>query len=192
MKNRQRTQNIRIIRLIYSILIITMIVVIYLQQIEISRNISSVVEKLEKQQEIVIKEETEVISEWQPYNTVPLEDEFQKYIYALCERYAVDFEVIAAMIKTESNFDVSAVGDNGESIGLMQIQPKWWKELADENNLNISNPKDNVHLGIIILVDALNDNDGNLDKALKQYNSGNPNTKSNTYVNKVYANMELI
>ena len=72
----------------------------------------------------------------------------------------------------------------------MQIWPHWWQDTADAYGLDIYNPADNVHLGIIILTKVLNVNDGDLNKALKQYNSGNPNSESNQYVDKVYKNYE--
>ena len=148
---------------------------------------------LEKHIEEIQNVSEQIIStSWEPYSFIPLDYNLQREIYKLCEEYEIAYDLIMAVIKTESEFVTDAVGDNGNSIGLMQIQPKWWQELAAQNNLDINVPADNVHLGIIILTNALNDNAGDLDKALKQYNSGNPNTESETYINKVYANMQLI
>ena len=103
------------------------------------------------------------------YDFIPLDKSLQIEIYNLCEEYSISYELIISVIATESNFNVSAIGDNGDAIGLMQIQPRWWQELADSEGLDVYNPTDNVELGIIILVNAIKDNEGELIKALKQY-----------------------
>lgn len=127
-------------------------------------------------------------SSFQPYASVPFDADFQEAIYKLCEKYEINFELILAVIKTESRFHTDSVGDNGASYGLMQIQPKWWQKLADERQLNIYEPIDNVEIGIILLTEFMKANEGDLNKALKQYNSGNPNNPSNAYVERVFAN----
>ena len=125
------------------------------------------------------------------YDFIPLDVDIQTQIFTLCEQYEIAYELILAVIKTESEFQW-VIGDGGRSIGYMQIQPRWWQGTADAYGLNINDPVDNVHLGIIVLLKGLNDNNGSLDKALKQYNSGNPNYPGNEYINKVYTNMEWI
>lgn len=137
---------------------------------------------------------TEVATEatFNGYDFIPLDEGLQVEIYSLCKKYEIAYELILSVIKTESNFQADVIGDNGNSIGLMQIQPKWWQGLADTYGLNIYEPIDNVHLGILILSKALNDNGGDLDKALKQYNSGNPDYAGNEYIDKVFNNYEWI
>lgn len=140
--------------------------------------------------DIVVEPTTETF--WKPYGFIPLDYELQEKIYKLCNKYEYEYDFVLAIMRTESGFDVDVVGDNGNSIGLMQIQPQWWQALADKNSLDIYNPVDNVHLGIIILNTFIEENDGDLTKALKQYNSGNPNYHSDEYVTKVFKNYELI
>ena len=123
------------------------------------------------------------------YDFIPLDKELQTHIYELCAEYDIAYGLIISVIKTESEFKW-VTGDNGQAIGYMQIWPYWWQDTADLYGLDIHNPADNVHLGIIILTNALNVNDGDLNKALKQYNSGNPNSESNHYVDKFYKNYE--
>ena len=123
------------------------------------------------------------------YDFIPLDAELQAHIYKLCAEYEIAYGLIISVIKTESDFQW-VTGDNGQAIGYMQIWPYWWQDTADKYGLDINNPADNVQLGIIILTDALDDNAGDLNKALKQYNSGNPNSESNHYVDKVYKNYE--
>ena len=126
-----------------------------------------------------------------PYDFIPLDAELQVNIYTICKEYEIAYDLILAVIKTESDFQW-VTGDNGQAVGYMQIWPYWWQGTADKYGLDINNPADNVHLGIIILTDALDDNAGDLNKALKQYNSGNPNYPGNEYIEKVFANYEWI
>ena len=125
------------------------------------------------------------------YEFIPLDADIQVQIFTLCEQYEIAYELVLAVIKTESEFQF-VTGDGGKSIGYMQIQPRWWQATADAHGLDISNPVDNVHLGIIILTKLLDLNNGSLDKALKQYNSGDPNYPGNEYISKVYANYEWL
>ena len=125
------------------------------------------------------------------YDFIPLSADMQVQIYAICEEYEISYDLIMAVIKTESEFQW-LIGDDGQAIGYMQIWPKWWQKTADAVGLNINEPLDNVHLGIIILTDALDDNCGDLNKALKQYNSGNPHYQGNEYIDKVFENYEWI
>lgn len=156
--------------------------------------IDEIVKETVKVPEIVTEAVTEVVTEpvFSGYDFIPLDKDLQVQIYDLCEQYEIAYELVLSVIKTESEFKVDIIGDNGDAIGLMQIQPKWWQGLADMHNLNVYEPIDNVHLGILILNIALNDNGGDLNKALKQYNSGNPNYAGNEYIDKVFGNYEWI
>ena len=127
--------------------------------------------------------------QFEGYDFIPLDAELQNRIHELCVEYEIDYGLIISVIKTESEFQW-ITGDNGQAIGYMQIWPYWWQGTADLYGLDINKPIDNVHLGIIILTDALDDNGGDLSKALKQYNSGNPNSESNHYVDRIYKNYE--
>lgn len=67
----------------------------------------------------------------------------------------------------------NAVGDGGESIGLMQIQPRWHQTKMEELGIvNLYDAQENVILGCAILSD-LYDKYGNYEDALSVYNSGN-------------------
>lgn len=193
-----RKIKISIMLLIVAIIIVYLIVIIKIEE--------RPKEKLQEEAETTLyTEETESISqttsetivevmesevqEFGGYDFIPLDAELQTHIYELCAEYEIAYGLIISVIKTESEFQW-AIGDNGQAIGYMQIWPHWWQDTADTYGLDIYNPNDNVHLGIIILKQALADNGGDLDKALKQYNSGNPNSESNRYVNKVYENYE--
>ena len=57
--------------------------------------------------------------------SVPLDAETQAAILELCGGDQDTFCAIMAIAKTESRFDADAVGDNGASIGMMQINTRW-------------------------------------------------------------------
>ena len=88
-------------------------------------------------------------------------------------RSGVDPNIVKAIIKEESGGNPSAIGDNGESIGLMQIQPKHYQKRMEELGIvSLFDPQENVILGCSILSD-LYDKYGNYEDALSVYNSGN-------------------
>lgn len=91
----------------------------------------------------------------------------------IATRSGVDPNIVKAIIKEESGGNPNAVGDNGESIGLMQIQPKHHKKRMEELGIvSLFDPQENVILGCSILSD-LYDKYGNYEDALSVYNSGN-------------------
>lgn len=63
--------------------------------------------------------------------SVSLDTETQDGIWALCGGDAERFAAVMAMANRESRFDVTASGDNGNSLGLLQIQPRWHQERMD-------------------------------------------------------------
>lgn len=91
----------------------------------------------------------------------------------IATRSGVDPNIVKAIIKEESGGNPNAVGDNGESIGLMQIQPKHHQKRMEELGIvSLFDPQENVILGCSILSD-LYDKYGNYEDALSVYNSGN-------------------
>lgn len=118
------------------------------------------------------EEPTEVLETIQLFD-IPLEDDLQTYIFEQAEERDVDPAIVIAIIKRESNFDILAVGDEGNSLGLMQIQPKWsvdrMKELECDNLLD---PYQNVKVGIDILADLMEEEEA-LEWVLMAYNGGN-------------------
>lgn len=117
---------------------------------------------------------------------IPLSPELQNSVRELADKYGLSYELVLAVIMTESSGRADTVGDGGDSVGLMQIQPKWYGELIAETGLSVDKPVENVELGILILLGFMDENDGSLGRALKQYNSGTPDYQGNEYIDKVY------
>lgn len=88
-------------------------------------------------------------------------------------RSGVDPNIVKAIIVEESGGNPNAIGDGGESIGLMQIQPKHHQKRMEELGIvSLFDPQENVIVGCNILAE-LYDKYGNYEDALSVYNSGN-------------------
>lgn len=127
-------------------------------------------ESTEVETEVVSSETTIVETE---YYDVPLSHSLQDYIFELCEERDIEPALVIAIIERESKYEASTVGDSGDSLGLMQIQPKWHSErMTRLGAKDLLNPFDNVLVGIDIL-DELIDSGNSLEWALMAYNGGN-------------------
>ena len=116
--------------------------------------------------------------------TVQAETPKQKdYIEETAESYGISPKLIKAIIEVESGGDANAIGDNGNSLGLMQIQPRYHAQRLKEGE-SLLNPKVNVRVGCEILSEIM-DKYGTLDEALTVYNAGH-DTGDRSYANRVY------
>lgn len=96
------------------------------------------------------------------------------YITEIATLYGLDPKIVKALIEVESGGDPYAVGDSGESLGLMQIQPRWHGErMARLGVTDLMDPYQNVLIGCDILAEKLAEY-GNLHDALSAYNAGAP------------------
>lgn len=103
---------------------------------------------------------------------VPLEEELQLHIAALCEEYHIQPELVLAVIEQESQYNPEAIGDSGNSLGLMQIQPYWHSKRMQQLGCDdLLDPYQNVTVGIDILAEKLAK--GSTEWALMAYNGGN-------------------
>lgn len=104
---------------------------------------------------------------------VDLDADLQRYIIETCKEYQINPSVVIAMCFYESSFNADAVGDNGEGMGLMGINPRWcWPEMEKLNCPDMRDPYQNVTVGIDIFAQKLAKYDGNTEMALMSYNAG--------------------
>ena len=104
---------------------------------------------------------------------VPLDAKLQLYIMDLCEEANISAALVIAVIERESNFNASAVGDSGNSLGLMQIQPKWHQWRMDElGGSDWFNPYNNVAVGVHILAGLFDTYGDDVYLVLMAYNGG--------------------
>lgn len=123
------------------------------------------------------------------YYDIPLSRELQDYTRKICEKYGnVDETLVYALIKQESNFRVKALGDNGRSKGLMQIQEIWHKERMKKLGVDsLMTAKGNIRVGIDILSEKIDKYD-DLGKALTAYNAGDGGAYKYYFSKGIYAN----
>ena len=106
------------------------------------------------------------------YFNVPLSENLQDHIFSLCDTYVIDPAIVVAIIEKESNYNHNSVGDNGNSLGLMQIQPRWNYDRMNYLGCNdLLDPYQNVMVGIDLLAD-LYSTGNSTEWVLMAYNGG--------------------
>lgn len=101
---------------------------------------------------------------------VPLSYELQDALRSACYEYNIPYALALAVIEQETRFQMID-GDGGDSLGFFQIQPRWWKWLADELGADLDDPAGNIRTGCAILRHLLDLTGGNPQKALGKYNT---------------------
>lgn len=104
---------------------------------------------------------------------VPLDETEQAYLYDAAEEFGVPYELALAVVWRETEFK-NSIGDGGASYGYMQVQPRWWSDLAAELGVSdLLDPEGNFRTGCAILAMYL-EKYGGTHKALMAYNCGEP------------------
>lgn len=103
------------------------------------------------------------------------------------KQYGISPKLLKAIAKVESGEKPGIVGDDGESVGLFQIQPKWHAQRLKEGE-SLLNPEVNTRIACEILTELM-DKYGTLDEALTAYNRGYDDG-DRMYANRVYEEME--
>lgn len=105
---------------------------------------------------------------------IPLSGKYQNYVIKMCERKHIDPKLVFAMMKVESDYDPHCISDHGESIGILQIQPRWHKERMDRLHAHdMLNVRHNIKVAIDYL-SYLYKRYGDTNSVLMAYNGGEP------------------
>jgi soluble lytic murein transglycosylase-like protein len=118
-------------------------------------------------------------------------DKYDAEIWKASQRYSVDYNLVRAVIKAESNFNPKAVSRAGAR-GLMQLMPQTATLLQVNDSFH---PDQNIDGGVRYLRYLLNLFNDNLSLALAAYNAGEnavfryrgipPYQETQTYVQRV-------
>jgi soluble lytic murein transglycosylase-like protein len=96
----------------------------------------------------------------------------QHHLRAASKANGIDFELLKAVIATESGFDASAVSPRG-AIGLMQVMPATAQRYgAPGDRKKLADPGVNIRTGSKYLHDLIGMFRGNIELALAAYNAG--------------------
>lgn len=99
-------------------------------------------------------------------------EKMQIYTYTVCKNYGVRYELVIALIERESGYVFDKVGDDGHSMGYMQIYEDCHEERMKKLNCNdLMNPYQNILVGVDYLAELI-DKYGTQQDALTAYNHG--------------------
>lgn len=133
--------------------------------------------------ETVQVEETEAETVYHSSASVGLDEELQQYIERKCGQEEISYPLVLAVMWVETRWSWHD-GDDGRAIGYMQIWPTYWSDFAEGYGYDIYDHCGNIATGIKIIKHLMDKNDGDLYKALQEYNTGDPD-KVNGYADLV-------
>lgn len=105
---------------------------------------------------------------------------YREIIFREAAGAGIDSYLLAAIVKTESNFNSRAVSPKGAR-GLMQIMPETGRWVADRNGIRnfepdlLFNPEYNIKLGARYVAELYKEYDGDTVLMLAAYNAGRGN-----------------
>jgi soluble lytic murein transglycosylase-like protein len=114
-----------------------------------------------------------------------LRHELLQTIYYEAKRAGLEPDLVLAVIRVESNFRKYAISSAGAR-GFMQVMP-FWANLVGETSADLFNLRTNLRLGCAILRSYLDQEQGNLHRALARYNGS---LGKDDYPNLIYAAWE--
>lgn len=120
---------------------------------------------------------------------------YEEYIKQSSARYGLDPYLVAAVIKTESDWNAQAVSNKGAQ-GLMQLMPETAQDMASKGLVNsnsyssdnLSDPATNIEFGCAYLAYLLKYFNGSTDRAIAAYNAGMANVETWAQQNTVLHN----
>ena len=103
---------------------------------------------------------------------VPLDESLQMHIISEAEAHGIDPAIVMAMAYKESTYRTDAIGDSGNSYGLLQVQPRWhYERMQKLGCTDLLDPFQNVTVAVDYLADQIA-RYGDLAKGLTAYNAG--------------------
>lgn len=106
--------------------------------------------------------------EREPEKPLPPSLPYREIIARACQENQVDWKLVAALIRVESNFDPRAVSPKGAQ-GLMQLMPSTQADLGVKDPFS---PEENIQGGVRYLRWLLDAFQGDLELTLAAYNAG--------------------
>ena len=103
-------------------------------------------------------------------------ERISQLVYEESKRYRIDYRLVLALMKVESNFQYDAVSENG-AMGLLQVKPAFAKYIAQDLGIawkgskTLHEPDANIKIGVHFL-SSLIDDFKSTNMALKAYNIG--------------------
>ena len=117
----------------------------------------------------------EVKDEFIPLD-VPMNEELQRFVYTLCDKYDVDFPLVMALIEHESSFKNDAKSSTND-YGLMQINRINHERLTETLGVtDFLDPYQNTESGIFMLTELFEKYE-DTQKVLMAYNLGESKAK---------------
>lgn len=113
------------------------------------------------------------------YSFIPLSKNDREIIRTSCEKYNIDYDLMLAVAKQESCYQMSAYNPISEDYGMFQINAKTWDETANENGLYDYkySLRDNSEMACYIMSLCMEEANGDTRIALNYYRTGTPNVK---------------
>lgn len=113
------------------------------------------------------------------YSSIPLSKSDREIIRASCEKYDIDYDLMLAVAKQESCYQMSAYNPISGDYGMFQINAKTWNKTANENGLYDYkySLKDNSEMACYIMSLCMEEANGDIRIALNYYRTGTPNAK---------------
>lgn len=113
----------------------------------------------------------------QVYYDIPLEKQYQDFVFDMCEKYSVPVNIVLGIMWQESKFDFMAVSKDKQCVGIMQVNRINYDELNKQLGVtDLTNPYQNIESGIYIFSNLLHKY-GDCHKALVCYNCGERGAK---------------
>lgn len=113
-------------------------------------------------------------------------EKMQVYTYCICKQYGVRYDLVVALIEKESGYKFDEIGDDGHSIGYMQIYEECHRDRMERLNVtDLTNPYQNVLVGIDYLSELIGKY-GTIQDALAAYNYGEQGAKQNLWKKGIY------